>query len=153
MFCKNLTKYFLIKNNNFNYKNLFLIYMEPIKKDTKKATKKVTKTATKKEKSIEDVKNELEHPKIEISKEIQSAVKQLKPKKVNNKSACQNCGFVKPVIPKTIKERSCTVCDEMYLDKRAHDDENKDKHAKIKSMIAYVKSNIDMLSLEVLQQK
>ena len=79
-------------------------------------------------------------------------VKQLKPKKVN-KSACPNCGFVKPVVPKTIKERSCTVCDEMYLDKRAHDDENKDKHAKIKSMIAYVKSNIDTLSLDVLQQK
>ena len=127
--------------------------MEPIKKDTKKAiTKKVTKTATKKEKSLEDIKTELEHPKTKVDKEIQSAVKQLKPKKAN-KSACQNCGFVKPVIPKTIKERSCTICDEMCLDKRAHDDENKDKHAKIKSMIAYVKSNIDTLSLDVLQQR
>ena len=119
------------------------------KKATKKATKKVTKTATK---SIEDIKTELEHPKTKVDKDIQSAVKQLKPKKVSKK-ACQNCGFVKPVLPKKIKERSCTICDEMCLDKKAHDDENKDKHSKIKSMIAYVKSNIDTLSLEVLQQK
>ena len=119
------------------------------KKATKKATKKVTKTATK---SIEDIKTELEHPKTKVDKDIQSAVKQLKPKKVSKK-ACQNCGFVKPVLPKKIKERSCTICDEMCLDKKAHDDENKDKHAKIKSMIAYVKSNIDTLSLDVLQQK
>ena len=122
------------------------------KKATKKVTEKATKKATKKEKSIEDIKTELEHPKTKVDKDIQSAVKQLKPKKVSKK-ACQNCGFVKPVLPKKIKERSCTVCDEMCLDKRAHDDENKDKHAKIKSMIAYVKSNIDTLSLEVLQQK
>ena len=121
-------------------------------KVTKKATKKVTKTATKKEKSLEDIKTELEHPKTKVDKDIQSAVKQLKPKKVSKK-ACQNCGFVKPVLPKKIKERSCTICDELCLDKTAHDDENKDKHSKIKSMIAYVKSNIDTLSLEVLQQK
>ena len=122
-------------------------------KVTKKVTKKATtKKATKKAISLEDIKTELEHPKTKVDKEIQSAVKQLKPKKVN-KSACQNCGFVKPVIPKTIKERSCTICDEMCLDKKAHDDENKDKHAKIKSIVSYVKSNIDMLSLEVLQQK